>query len=71
MTGSFWEKAAASLPPHVRRRYAAEFESMERLEILLGITMDAWRHARRLLGKSCQGAARMFDHAARRLLLMR
>lgn len=71
MTESFREKTAASLPPHVRRRYAAEFEAMERFEILFDMTVDTWRRARRTLGKSCRAAARMFDHAARRLLLTR
>ena len=71
MTDSFREKIAASLPPHVRRRYAAELEAMERFELGLDAAVDAWRFARRALGKGCRAAARIFDHAARRLLLTR
>ncbi|HEU0289522.1 MAG TPA: hypothetical protein VFR39_02045 [Burkholderiales bacterium] len=71
MTESFWKDAVASLPPSVQRRYATEIEAMERYDVLMDAAVDAWRYARRALGKSCQAAARLFDNAAQRLLLSR
>ncbi|HUF79708.1 MAG TPA: hypothetical protein VMN03_01120 [Burkholderiales bacterium] len=71
MTDSFWKNAAASLPPHVRSRYAEAFEAMERYEALLDAVMSGGRRARRALGKGCQAAARLLDTAAQRLLLSR
>ena len=71
MTESFWKDAAASLPPSVQRRYATELEAMGRYDVLMDVAVDAWRYARRALGKSCQAAARIFDNAARHLLLTR
>jgi hypothetical protein len=71
MTESFWKEAAASLPPSVQRRYATEIEAMERYDVLMDVAADAWRYARRALGKSCRAASRMFDNAAQRLLLTR
>ena len=71
MTESFWKKTAASLPPPVQRRYALQFEAMERYDVLMDIVVDAGGSARRVLGKSCRAAARMLDHAGRRLLFTR
>src|SRR5688572_5483832 len=54
VTESFWSSAAASLPPHVRRRYAHLFEAAERwepvIEALVNACSSAWRAAGRLLG---------------------
>jgi hypothetical protein len=55
----------------VRRRYAAEFEAMERFEAFLDAADEAWSRSRRGLGKGCRAAARVLDGAARRLLLSR
>jgi hypothetical protein len=71
MNDSFWKEAAASLPPEVRSRYAAEFEAMERYEVLLDVVMSGGSRARRALGRGCQTAARLLDTAAQRLLLSR
>jgi hypothetical protein len=74
MTRSFWKDAAASLPPAIRDRYAADFRAAERYEHLFDFGVDAWRMARRGLAKLCQvaasalrAAARFFDSAARRV----
>lgn len=74
MTTSFWKDAAASLPPAVRHRYAANFEAAERYEHLLESGIEAWRIARRALAKCCQvaagalrAAARSLDRAARHI----
>ena len=71
MTESFWKDAAASLPPSVQRRYATEIEAMGRYDLLMDVAVDAWRNTRRVLGKGCLAAARMFDNVAHRLLLTR
>lgn len=77
MTASFWKNALASLPPAVQRRYATDFEAAERLDELLDLGIDVWRHAGRVLAKICQGAAhalrttaRILDGAAQRLSLV-
>ena len=67
MPRSFWKKALASLPPQVQRRYAAEFEAIERYEPLIGLVADAGGHARRALGNCCRRAAGALRAAARRL----
>jgi len=41
MTTSFWKDAAASLPPALRDRYAADFEAAERYEHLLEFGIEA------------------------------
>ena len=51
VTGSFWSSAAASLPPHVRRRYAHLFEAAERWEPIIAGLVDACRSVRRALGR--------------------
>lgn len=50
MPNSFWRNAAASLPPHVRRRYAHLFEAAERYEPVIDFLVDSARHASRALG---------------------
>jgi hypothetical protein len=65
MTTSFWKDAAASLPPAIRDRYAADFEAAERYEHLLEIGIEAWRIARGVLAKCCQVAAYALRAAAR------
>lgn len=78
MSTSFWKAAAASLPPEVRLRYAADFEAAERFEYLVDIGIEASRFAKRALAKCCRvaahalrTAARILDTAARRLTLAR
>ena len=74
MARSFWKDAAASLPPAIRDRYAADFAAAERYEHLFDSGIEAWRIARRGLAKSCQAAAhalragaRFLDGAARHI----
>jgi hypothetical protein len=76
MTTSFWKTAAASLPPAVQRRYAAEFAAAERLEQVLELILAAGSLARPALAKSCQtvalalrATARFLEAAAKRLSL--
>jgi hypothetical protein len=49
VTESFWRTAAASLPPHVRRKYIHLFEAAEQYEPVMGFIADAcgkaWRAA--------------------------
>jgi hypothetical protein len=71
MKESFTKQVAASLPPQVRRRYAAELDMMERCEIMLDVAEVSWIRVRRGLGMGCRATARMLDGAARRLLLNR
>lgn len=76
MHSSFWKNAAASLPPQVRRRYAAQFEAAERFEPVLDLIIDAGGYARRALGWGCESVAaglrktaRILDAVARHLAL--
>jgi len=76
MCSSFWKNAAASLPPQVRRRYAAHFEAAERFEPVLDLVIEAAGHARCALGWACESlaavlhkTARFLDTMARRLAL--
>ena len=64
MTRSFWKDAAASLPPAIRDRYAAEFRAAERYEHLFELGIDAWHIARRGLAKCCRVAAYALRAAA-------
>lgn len=57
MTTSFWEKAALSLPPQVRDRYAAQLEAAERFEHLLDSAIEAWDYATRVLTKGYRRVA--------------
>jgi hypothetical protein len=54
VTESFWSKAAASLPPHVRRRYGHLFEAAEQyepvLELVVDTCADAWRALAKVFG---------------------
>ena len=74
MTTTFWKDAAASLPPTVQRRYAAEFATAERFDELFDDCIEAWGEARRMLAGSreliahgLRAAARLLVHAADRL----
>jgi hypothetical protein len=76
MCSSFWKNAAASLPPQVRRRYAAEFAAAERFEAVLDFVIEAGSFARRALGRGCESVAaglrktaRILDVVARHLAL--
>ncbi len=61
---SFWRKAAASLPPHARRRYAHLFEAAERWEPVIEFIAHACSSARRgLVGLS--HASRSHPHERR------
>lgn len=67
MNQSFWEKAANSLPPHLRRRYAADFEMAERFDEALDAGIHAWGVARRALGAALEVFARNLHSVARRI----
>lgn len=56
--GSFWDKAAKSLPPAVRERYTAHFEMAERWELALDAAIQAWRRVRTWAGKVLQASPR-------------
>jgi hypothetical protein len=51
---SFWENAAAALPPHVRRRYARLFEAAEHYEPFLHLIVDGCAAGGRALGRLMQ-----------------
>jgi hypothetical protein len=65
MTTSFWKEAAASLPPAIRDRYAADLKAAERYEHLIDFGIEGWRIGRRALAKGCQAAAHALRAAAR------
>jgi NTE family protein len=46
---AFWQRAAQSLPPSVRKRYAADLEFAERVDLFIAGLVDAWRQARSAL----------------------
>jgi hypothetical protein len=78
MADSFWRTAAASLPPHVQRRYAHLFEAAEEFEPLLDFILTARGRAHCALARACRGladalrdAARALDAAAWRLTIIR
>lgn len=78
MPASFWKTAAAALPPHVRRRYAKEFEAAERYEPLIDLLVDSARYVSRALALGSSYAAsalrvlaQALKTAAQRLTLIR
>ena len=78
MPQSFWKDAAASLPPHVRERYASLFDAAEEYEPVIEFIVTARSRAYRTLARTCRGmadalrnAARALDAAAWRLTLTR
>lgn len=48
---SFWQKAARSLPPHVRARYAGYFEQAERWELALDELIELGSRAKSRLDR--------------------
>jgi hypothetical protein len=51
VTASFWSKAAASLPPQVRRRHVHLFEAAEQYEPVLEFIVDRCAGASSALGR--------------------
>jgi hypothetical protein len=51
VTVSFWEKAAASLPPHVRRRYGHLFEAAGQYEPVVEFIVDGCARASRAIAR--------------------
>ena len=49
---SFWQKAARSLPPHVRARYAGYFEQAERWELALDELIELGSRAKLRLDRT-------------------
>ena len=47
----FWQHVARSLPAPVLRRYGAELERAERMDILVAVLIDTWRSARSALAR--------------------
>jgi hypothetical protein len=43
---AFWQRAAQSLAPSVRNRYAADLELAESVDLFIAGLIDAWRRAR-------------------------
>jgi hypothetical protein len=56
---SFWKKAAASLPPHVQRRYGHLFEAAEQYEPVMEFIVDGCARGSRAI-------ARLFSSGSRR-----
>ena len=69
--GSFWSSAAASLPPHARRRYAHLFEAAERWEPVIEFLVDRCRDASRALTKVFRPTGHHGDERRRGKLLAR
>jgi hypothetical protein len=46
---SFWQKAAQSLPPQIRARYASDFAAAERWEARLEDLIEFFSQSQRLL----------------------
>lgn len=51
---AFWQNAARSLHPSVRRRHLAHFEHAERWELALDAILEVWSRAK-------AGLARLFQ----------
>jgi hypothetical protein len=47
----FWQRAAQSLPPSERKRYAAELELAEQVDLFVASLIDAWRQARSAIAR--------------------
>jgi hypothetical protein len=54
---AFWQDAARSLHPSVRRRYLAEFEHAERWELALDAAIETWSRAKAALARTFQTPA--------------
>lgn len=50
-TESFWEKAAASLPPRVRRRYGRLFQAAEQYEPVVEFIVDGCARTSRAVAR--------------------
>ena len=46
---AFWQRAAQSLPPVVRRRYVTELERAERIDLVIAALVQSWRRVQRAL----------------------
>jgi hypothetical protein len=51
VTESFWRRAAAALPPHVRRKYIRVFEAAEQYEPVVEFMVDGCGKAWSALGR--------------------
>jgi hypothetical protein len=47
----FWQRAAQSLPPSVRKRYAADLELAEQVDLFIARLIDAWHQARAAIAR--------------------
>ena len=52
----FWKNAAASLPAHVRQRYARDLERAERWELALDTALKALSRAKRPIVRALKPA---------------
>ena len=64
-TESFWKKAAASLPPHVQRKYGHLFEAAERYEPVVEFLVDGCRDASSALARMFHARAAHREKTAR------
>lgn len=53
----FWRRAAASLPPQVRARYARELQGAERIDLAVQNVVDAYHAGKRMLARSFHAPA--------------
>ena len=65
LTKAFWQSAARSLHPSIRRRHLADIELAERVELALDAAIEVWSRARAALGKAFQTAPRRASHEHR------
>jgi hypothetical protein len=47
----FWQRAAQSLPPSVRKRHGADLEFAERVDLFIASLVGAWRQARSAIAR--------------------
>ena len=55
---AFWQNAARSLHPSIRRRHLADFEHAERWELALDAAVEGWSRAKAALARPFQTPAR-------------
>jgi hypothetical protein len=55
LRSAFWQRAAQSLPPSVRKRYAADLELAEQVDLFTASLIDAWRQARSAIAQGLHG----------------
>jgi hypothetical protein len=59
---AFWQNAARSLHPSVRRRHIADIERAERLELALDAALEVWSRAKAVLARLFQTPRARHEH---------